>query len=163
MIWVIILLIFLSICIWLLLSPFIIEVDTRIPQVGIRWISIGKMRIWYEDEWWLSFRIFFYTKKIRVAAIKRKAKKKDDAAKTRRRKTRFISLLQKMIRISKTFRVQEWQLAVDTGDFTLNARLYPVNYLPYTHTHLHINFSDENYFILKMKNQPWKIALAYLQ
>ena len=72
-------------------------------------------------------------------------------------------VLKKLIRVLKTFRVTEWQLAVDTGDHTVNAQWYPMNFLPYTYKNLHINFIDENYLVLKMRNRPWKIVFALLR
>lgn len=72
-------------------------------------------------------------------------------------------LLKKAVRIIKTFRVTEWRLAVDTGDHTRNAQLYPLNFLPGTFRHLQINFRDENYLVLKIRNRPWKILYAFLR
>ena len=72
-------------------------------------------------------------------------------------------VLKKLIRVLKTFRVTEWQLAVDTGDHTVNAQWYPMNFLPYTYKNLQINFIDENYLVLKMRNRPWKIVFAFLR
>lgn len=70
--------------------------------------------------------------------------------------------LNKMIQVLKSFTVKEWQLAADTGEPTWNARLYPFNFLPACHSHLHINFVDENYLYLKIINRPWKMIWAFL-
>ena len=72
-------------------------------------------------------------------------------------------LLKKIIRIIRTFQVTEWQLAVDTGDHSRNAQLYPLNFLPGAFPHLQINFRDENYLVLKTRNRPWKIVFAFLR
>jgi hypothetical protein len=93
--------------------------------------------------------------------MKRKSKKiKDTASK---KKIKISQMLKKLTRVIKTFRVTEWQLAIDTGDSTRNAQLYPLNYLPYTFEHLHINFRDENYLLLEIRNSPWKILYAFLR
>ncbi len=71
--------------------------------------------------------------------------------------------MKKVLRVAETFRVTEWQLATDTGDYCLNAQLYPLNYLPHAFEHLHVNFADENYFVMKIKNRPVNILYAYLR
>ena len=131
----------------------------------LEWISIGKAVLWYDNEWWLSMRILFYKKTIRFSEIKSKPKKiKEPTSKKKpKRRMKIKQLLKKIVRIIKTFRVTEWQLAVDTGDHTQNAQLYPLNFLPYAFKHLHINFSNENYLLLKIRNRPWKILYAFLR
>lgn len=74
-----------------------------------------------------------------------------------------MSMLKKIIRVIKTFRVTRWQLAVDTGDYVRNAQLYPLNYTKYTFNHLYINFTGENYLTLTIRNRPWKIIYALLK
>lgn len=151
--------IFLLLC-WIIFSPIIIQVDTRVPKAELRWISIGKVVFWYEAEWWLSFRILFFRKKIRLASITVSPKKIE---KKRRQKTSKISLLRKMLKMLRAFRIQEWQLSIDTGNYLYNAWLYPVNFLPYSYGHLHINFNNENYFFIKVRSSPWKMIYAYLR
>ena len=165
MVLLIILIVLLGFIAWLIFSPLVLEIDTRMPQAAIRWIRIGKARVWYDNEWWLSFRIFFYRKTIRFSDIKSKTKRIKAAKpkEKRKRKMRISRLLRKMIRVLKTFRLTEWQLAIDTGDYCLNAQLYPLNYLPHAFEHLHINFAGKNYFVMKMKNRPLNILYAYLR
>jgi hypothetical protein len=165
MIWVIgIAALLILILYWLLVSPLVIEIDTRLPQAELRWISIGNVRIWYENEWWLSMRIFFFRKTIRLAKIKNKSKKnKSPIEKKPKRRMKPKRILVKAWRVIKTFRVTEWRLAVDTGEYVHNAQLYPLNYLPYTFEHLYINFRDENFLVLKIRNRPWKMLYAFLR
>src|SRR4030095_9888699 len=115
MIWLIILIVLLSFISWLLISPFVMKVDTMIPMTELWWVSVGNVRIWYETEWWLSFRILFFQKTIRFSEMKRKSKKiKDTASKKKTKKKIKISrMLKKLTRVIKTFRVTEWQLAID--------------------------------------------------
>ena len=97
--------------------------------------------------------------------MKSKPKKmKDPTAKRKpKRRMKISRVLKKLIRVLKTFRITEWQLAVDTGDHTRNAQFYPLNFLPYTYKNLNINFCDENYLVLKIRNRPWKIVFAFLR
>jgi hypothetical protein len=48
------------------------EIDTRSPKAEQRWLGIGGVKVWYEEEWWLSMRILFYRKTIRFSEIKPK-------------------------------------------------------------------------------------------
>jgi hypothetical protein len=150
---------------WLIISPVVMEIDTRIPRAGLRWISVGNVWIWYENEWWLSFRILFYRKTIRFSEIKSRQQKieKEPPGKRSKTKIRTSRLLKKMIRVIKTFRVAEWQVAIDTGDHPRNAQLYPLNYMPYTFTHVRINFDDENHLVLKIRNRPLEMIYAFLR
>lgn len=150
---------------WLLVSPFVLKVDTRLPVAELRWISLGRVRIWYEDEWWMSIRILFYHKTIRFAALKRSGEKGKKAVPNKKPKKRMSlgRMMTKMLRVIKTFRVTEWKLAIDTGDNVRNAQLYPLNYFPHLFKHLAVNFRDENYLVLTIRNRPWKMIYAFLR
>lgn len=150
---------------WLLLSVVVVELDTRVPEMSLQWISIGEARIWHEEEWCLQFRILFYKKTIQIEKIKIKPKKaKETVGKKKSKKSVNIRRLwNKIIRVIKTCRVQDWELAIDTGDFTKNAQLYPVNFLPYTFNHVHVNFSDHNHLFLKIRTRPWKMIVAFIR
>jgi hypothetical protein len=166
MLWLIgIILFLLLILCWLLLSNLVIAFDTRTPKAEIQWGTIGKACIWYEDEWWLKIRILFYQKTIRISDIKSKAGKRKIVDEKKKPKKKFYLKfsLAKLFRLINTFRITEWKLAIDTGDHTRNAQLYPMNFFPSVFRHLYINFSNENYLVLKIKNRPWKMLYALLR
>lgn len=163
MIWLLfILLLLLALVLWFLLAPLQLEIDSRQPVARLRWISIGRAAIWYDEEWWLSFRVFFFHKTLRVASMKAGPKK---IASKRVKKTRKRPgmTLKKMIRVLRSFRVQEWKLAIDTGDYPLNARLYPLNFMGGLRNHLRVNFNDENYLYVRIRNSPWRMLWAFLR
>ena len=164
MMWVIGILVFLVLILcWLLIAPLLLEVDTRVPQATFRWKSIGKMQIWYDGKWRLSLQVLFFRKTICLSEMKSKPHPKKVRALKKKRKRNITRLMTKMMRVFKTFRVTEWRLAIDTGDYTHNAYLYPVNFLPYAFKHLDINFRDENYLVLQIRNRPWKMIYAFLR
>jgi hypothetical protein len=146
-----------------MLSPLVVEVDTRVPYASFRWISIGQARIWYEGDWWINIQVLFFRKTMRLADMmnKPKQKKADKEKKKPAKRTNKWLLLRKLVRVIKTFRVTTCQIAIDTGDYTRDAQLYALNFLPYTFRHLEINFRDENYLVLKIRNRPWKMLSAY--
>jgi hypothetical protein len=164
--WVIglMLLLILLLC-WILFSLLSLELDTRVPQAGIKWGIIGKVRIWYDDVWRLRINAPFYEKTFCLSELKTKPRKiKTTGTGKKEKKKRSLRTILKMITaITKTFRVTEWKLAMDTGDHTLNAPLYPLNFLPHTANHLFVNFQNENYLVLKVRNRPWKIVYVILK
>jgi hypothetical protein len=162
MIWVAGILIFICLLLlWLLLAPLQLEIDSRKPGAALKWVSIGNAAIWYEDEWWLSFRVLFFQKKIRVASMKA-GPKKAAARPLKKPKRRPKGLFKKIVRVLRTFRVKEYRLAVDTGDYVLNAQLYPLNFQAGLRNHLLVNFTDENYLYIRIRNRPVKMLYAFL-
>src|SRR5438046_9872497 len=129
MIWLIIILSFICLLLGLLLfSLIIVEVDTRIAKAELRWQGIGMVRVWYEDGWWLSMKVPFYRKTFRFVDIKKESKApKDQSRKKRNKRPGMMRMLRKSIKVIKTFRVIEWRLAIDTGDYSSNAQLYHLN------------------------------------
>ena len=150
---------------WLLVSPVELEIDTVSAKAEFRWLSVGAIRVWYEDEWWLSMRVFFFRKIIPFSKIKKEPKKVTTASVNGRQKRKLKTkwILKKIIHVTSTLQVTEWQLAVDTGEYAWNARLYPLNFLLYTFGHLHINFRGENFLVVKIKGRPLKILYAFLR
>jgi hypothetical protein len=167
MIWLLIVLLFLILCIcWILVAPLSMVVDTRTPMAALRWTGIGRMRIWYEGEWWLSMQFPFFRKTFRVADMKSSPKRNTKAtahtvSKGNPKKWKYYKKI--MLTVIRSVEVEDWQLALDTGDFARNGQLYPINYLPGNFGHLHINFIDQNYLMIKMKFRIWKIVFAFIR
>lgn len=97
--------------------------------------------------------------------MKRNPKKAGVKPKERKpkKKLKTKSILKKVIQVTRTLQVTEWQLAIDSGRYDLNARLYPLNFLSWTTGHLFINFQGNNFLVAKLRAQPWKIALAFIK
>lgn len=153
----------------LLFAPVIVEADSRIPYLLVRWKGIGRAAITYEEEWMLKWRLLFFGKTIvltpgtKAETKKKKLIEKPAKAKKKKKKTEPGKMMRKMIRIIKTFRVHYWQWALDTGDNTLNAKLYPVNFLPGWQGHLLVNFTGENYVCFRISNRPWRLLFAWMK
>ncbi|MEP7106658.1 MAG: hypothetical protein ABI760_01725 [Ferruginibacter sp.] len=160
MIWLIAIILFIVLLLyWLMISPLVLEIDSRIPGANLSWGSIGKAVILYDDEWWVKIQILLFKMKIRLSDIKA-TQKIITQKKTKIRKGKKWRLIKKMAGIIRTFQVVEWQLAFDSGDYALNSQLYPLNFFPYCYSHLDINFKDENYLYLRIINIPWKLVVA---
>jgi hypothetical protein len=166
MVWIAIIIFLLLILCWLFLTPLELRVDTRTPQASLRWFSIGKAIVIYENEkWWLKMRVLFFYKQwdLEKLIFPEKKKKKQNRQTPQKRKIKKGKWIRKTFNLVKTFRVTKWQIALDTGDIIKTAWLYPLNFFSYTHRHLYINFNDENYLVLNIRNTPWKIVYAFLR
>lgn len=159
MIWLLLLVLVLVVC-GLLLTPMILAIDTRIPQAKFLWKGIGNVAIHYKEEkWLLQFRIFFFSKKIELQSIKERKKKR---TKPKRKKRKPQKMLRKIFAVMKTFRVPVWRISMDTGDYVYNAWLYPLNYFIGIE-HCNINFQEENYVILELRNNLWRMLYAWFR
>jgi hypothetical protein len=160
MTWILIIVILVPVLLcWLLFSPFQLELDTAAPSARFTWWGIGAASVWYEEGWWMYFRILFFHTKRKVRGVR----KEHGESKGRRRGSKKQFPFYKMINCLKTFRIKEWKLSIDTGDYSLNARLYPLNFVPGFQHHLDINFMDRNDCSIKIVNAPWKILYAFLR
>jgi len=149
---------------WLFLSKIVFEVDTRIAKAELRWQGIGSVKIWYDDEWWLSFRVPFYRKIIRFVEIRtRSHNARRTKVKRKGKRFRMIRILRKSIKMIQSFQVREWQLSIDMGDFSSNAQLYYLHFLKPTFGRLYVNFNDENFLVLRIYNYPWKMLYAFMR
>ncbi|HSN59316.1 MAG TPA: hypothetical protein VLR49_00160, partial [Ferruginibacter sp.] len=75
--WLVLIVIFLCLFVcWLLISPLVFELDTREARSTICWVSIGKCSIFFEEEWWLQYQVFFYQKRIKLMDIKKRPQKR---------------------------------------------------------------------------------------
>lgn len=150
---------------WLLIAPVEVEVNTVSAYAELRWLSIGYVRICYEEEWWLHIGVFFYRTTIPFSKMKKRTPKVTAATvdDSRKRNVKTTLTVKKVIQMVGTLRVKEWQLAIDTGAFDRNARLYPLNFLPGTYGHLHINFQGQNSLLVRVRARTWKIIYAFLK
>jgi len=162
-VWLIILIVLFVILVWPLVSPLQLQIDTRVPEVYLRWISVGKAKLVYEEnKWWLSVSILFFSKKweLERLAYKRKKPGREVKPKTRRRRSKW---LKRLFNMGTSFRIIRWRVAIDTGDDIRNAWLYPLNFYPAFRHHLYINFSGENYLFLQIRNAPWRMLYALMK
>jgi len=159
------LILLIAILCWLLTSLLTMELDTRESRAMVKWGIIGYAIIWYEHRWRFHIQLLFYGKTLNIGELKRKSKNtgSSGAGNKKKRHPNLKSRLKLFLAIIKTFRVTQWKLALDTGDFALNGQLYPLNILPYFANHLLINFQNENYMVLKIRNRPWRIIYAFLK
>lgn len=151
---------------FLLFTPIRIELDTSIPIGRIRYGGVGYAEICHEGEWMARLRILFFRKTILLEKLK-KEKPEQKKIPVRRKKPKrkkgpgLRQLIHKTVRVLRSFSVEQWQLALDTGDTTLNAKLYPLNWLGPARGHLLVNFTGQNYFKCRIRNSAWRLLKAW--
>lgn len=166
--WVLVIVVLLAA--WLLCAPLVIRADTR-EIIDLRWKTIGGARIFAEgDQLVLRGNIFFIGFRWRLEDLllkERRRKKKKQGVRATKKKSRRKggpNRLPAMWRVLRSFRLRRLYIEMDTGNFTLNARLYPLNHYPFpVDKRLHINFLGENYVILHLVNAPWRILYAWVR
>ena len=96
-----------------------------------------------------------------IYTVRKKKKKMDQDDKEK--KIRKSKPLGKFLKILKTFEIVEWQVSFSKDDYAANARWYWLNYFPLTIKHVRVNFFDENYLVLVIRNVPWRIVYAFIK
>jgi hypothetical protein len=163
-----VLIILLGLILFLLLSPVRIELDTRIPFGRIQWWGVGRVELYHDKQWIARLRILFfkrifYLEKITKAGGAKRKKKKREPGIPKKRGMSLRLLLTKMKRVLRSFTIEKWQLAIDTGDATLNARLYPLNWIPVLQGHLFVNFNGDQHFHCRIRNTGWRLLWAWFR
>ena len=149
---------------WLLLSPIELEIDTRVPVAVLRWKSLGNAMLIYEKEdWQLELNILFFHRKWMLEKLFFAEKKHKRHNVEIGRKKLPENVLSRLFPLLKSFQITECHIAIDSGDYLKNAWLYPLNFAPFTRHNLHVNFMDENYLLLIIKNSPWRILYTWLK
>jgi len=149
---------------WLLVSPVELEIDTVKAYAVFRWSGIGSAFVWYDNEWWFSMQLFFFHKTMPFSKIiKNRPNKVTATSKKTPQRSKAKGILKKITRVIGTLQITEWQLAIDSGRFDVNARLYPLNFLSSNSGHLFINFKGDNFLKVKIKGQPLKIVYALIK
>lgn len=127
---------------WLLLAPIQLVLKSEEGLLKFSVVSIGYAAIVYTDnEFLLRFRVAFYSRSLSLDEMIRKRKEKGDHKEgnekkwkddqKKKKKKNPVSKknrkwLLRLFRIPNSFKVREFFVNVDTGDYILNAYLFPV-------------------------------------
>ena len=148
---------------WIILAPIELIVDTRLPIVRVRLISIGTASVQYWDgEFWLGIEILFIRLRWRVQTLGKKDKEAKMETAKKRPINRKISFA-KFLRVLKCFKVRQFELRVQPSDYTVTGRLYAFNFLPLPSPYkLWVSFNAEPYLAIRITTAPWRLAYALL-
>ncbi len=158
---VIFLLLFLSI-IYVLLTPIIVCVDTDENQYFIQLKGILKASLepMKDEIFRVKLTVLFFN--FYVYPLKYRFPKNIDKKVKRTVKKRSIEF-RKILRVLNSFKIKKMLLNIDTGDWTLNAKLYPLFYFSkYGKGNFRINFQGRNQLVLHIQNRPINIIKSYI-
>jgi len=143
MIIAILLVVILLVFIYLLYVPVILNIDTVSNEYYLQIRGLAKAS-WEKHEVEIAriklrvfyFNFYFYPlRSLRFKKIKR--------------------VNRQYCRLASTFKLKKLRVDLDTGDFTLNAKLYPVfALLNYRFGGMHINYNGRNQLALQIENRP---------
>ena len=101
----------------------------------------------------------FFRKRNTTAQYKRKKK---EACKPEKKKKQSAKNAKEIFIGDKTCHVRAWRISIDTGDYVYNAWLYPLNHFIGTE-HCHINFHEENYLVLELRNNLARMLYVWVR
>lgn len=102
----------------------------------------------------LFFNFYYYPIQHRIL---KKASRPDTTKKNNRNKITWV------YSIFRTFKVKKLFLNIDTSDWTLNAKLFPIFYfLNLSKGNFWINYQGKNQLVLHLQNRPMDILKSYI-
>lgn len=147
--------------VYALLVPIDLFINTNTNQYYVQIRGFAKVSIEKDNVEIIriKLRMFFmnfYLYPLKYTGFKEK-KKIDKKHKIKRKFG-----LKKGLQIFKSFKIKRFNLEIDTGDYTLNAKLYPVFvFLNYNVGHFKVNFEDRNQLVLHLQNRPINIIKLF--
>lgn len=101
----------------------------------------------------------FYLYPLRKKKSKQKKTNKDEGKLKLKKHMPF----KKMFRIIRTFKITRFFLDIDTDDYSLNAKLYPLfTLLNYHGGNCNINFQGRNQLVIYVRNRPIHIIKSFI-
>lgn len=142
---------------YILFTPIILNINTLSKEYYFQFSGLFKAN-WELHEveiFRIRLRVFyfnFYFYPLRNWKLKKPKKRKWLTGK----KTKYG--IRECYQLAKTFQVKRFSLNIDTGDYTLNAKLYPVFALLNNRVgDMHINYNGHNELVLRVQNRPINI------
>ncbi len=160
--WILIVLLFLFVTM-LLFIPLQLYINTATNDYFIRVGHLARGFLEADDKEIIQFRIRvigyqFYLYPLRMKSPGKK-KKKIPKKTTRRRKFEA----RKLVRILMAFKINRFDLSIDTGNYVTNAQLYPFfGFVNHHFAKCQINFEGINYLIFDVRSRPFTVLKAFI-
>ncbi|MCB0635040.1 MAG: hypothetical protein KDC54_00400 [Lewinella sp.] len=165
---------------YLLWAPMVIEINTRRRWYGVHYGPVLDAQLVMERLADPSLLVRFWRWHWRWSLWNKRAptpaSKAADSAPTAKSKYPFLRVfgrkrtrasrrrrlsLPKILKLLRTFRVRQFQCALDTDDYVLNAYLFPIGtYLTAHGWPVAINFQRQNELDLKLENRMSRLIRA---
>ena len=153
---------FLLLIIYLLWVPITLHIDTSANRYFVQLKGIMTANIEGDPGKVIRIRLqILFLNFNFYPLMKRFGFKKKKTAKKKKHGKRI--LVQKIIRVARTFKVKKLVLDIDTGDCIQNAKLFPVfALLNRTKGDFTINFKNRNRLALVVQNRPIHILKSFI-
>jgi len=145
--------------VYLLFIPIVICVNTResLYYLDLKGLFKASLKKHPKDIIQIKFQLLFYhfyyypLKMRRAPVFKKKIENLD---------FKSVKWVKGLI---KSFKIKELQISIDTGDYILNAKLFPlVAILNTTYGDYDINFKGKNYLVFKVQSRPVHIITSFI-
>lgn len=159
--WIIIVFVLLVILVYLLWAPVVLFIDTASNKYQLRYGALAKASLESDPVELIRLRISIFFLRFNTYPLRwKKGAKKTDKRKTRR-KSRRMSFRQ-LNKLLRSFRVRQFLLQLDTGDYVLNAKLIPLAVAAQVAgAKVMVNFQNSNRFVLKLENRAFDILKSF--
>ncbi|WP_420601112.1 hypothetical protein [Flagellimonas sp.] len=161
--WILLLTLLVLFGIYLLFAPLVLFIDTKDNTYFLKLKGLAKAS--FEPD-----KLEFIKIKLRIAFMnfdfyplrKSHHSKKEKVGEKKLIKKRNIGIKQ-ITALLKSFKLEKLYLNLDTGDFVLNAKLYPIfHFLDYRVGRFNINFQGNNRMVLMARNRPINIIKVFI-
>jgi hypothetical protein len=150
---------------FLLWTPIIIKVDTDTNDYFVQWRGLAKARIEGDEQEIVRVKlnVLFLNFKFYPLRSWGKSEKKKGHSEVKKTKKFNPKNGRIALRVLRTFEIKQFLLHLDTGDYILNAKLYPVFFfLNRFYGDFAINFNDKNRLALQVQNRPIFILKSFI-
>jgi len=160
-----ILLVFILILVGLLFIPINIYIDTRgneyyaelkgLARASVERDKLELIRIRLK----IPFKVFYFFPLKPRNTLKKK--KKSIPKKGSKSRNRFTP--KTVLRLIGSFKIEKWNVDLDTGDCITNAKLYPLfALLNYRFGGFNINYEGRNHALLLLRNRPINMIKLFI-
>lgn len=152
---------------WVLVSPLLVQIDTRQNQYKLRWLGVVQAALVpMQDDILFRVQLFFWHRdfsllKMLTTARIRSPKRTRKANLPNANKTNLHFTFSRFRKLLKSFRVRYFYWHLDTDDFVTNAYLYPLCRAVRSPTRwVAINFEGRNECNFQIENRLGKVLIA---
>lgn len=148
----------------LLFVPIVILIDTVSNQYYVQLKGLIKADFEKHDDYIFRIRMKVLLFNFFIYPLKKKHLNNHNRTKNHHfEKSIKHPSISRIIRVIKTFKIKRIFIDLDTSDYILNAKLYPLFILiNYNKDSFYINFQGRNQLILLIKNKPINIITSYI-
>lgn len=162
--WIVIISLLILLLIYLLWMPIILKIDTDTSEYFIQFKGLAKASVIGDKQEVIRVKINVLFMSFDLYPLRNKFRKKKNVKETEKEKKKWTVVNgQKALRILRSFKVKDLVLEMDTGDFVLNAKLYPVFFMLNRYNGSYaINFKNRNRLALQLENRPIHIIKSII-